>query len=161
LPAGKLFEDGAGLVREPDASNRLVDTLAIAAPELTDQPAPWHPSGLHDLSDADRSIDSELGSLREIADSRAPAESGCRLAEEQCLTAQRLLQPDGDAQQRCLPAAVRPGDRDELTRFDDEIDLVENLGPAGVAEADIAELDSYRHPSAVRRCARFDLMTVK
>src|ERR1700694_5851262 len=121
LAARKACEHRACLVGEPDAGDRFIDELAIQATSRSEQSVPLHPAGLDNLADANGSVDSKLGALREVADPRAPARSRCRLAKEESVTTKRLLEAHRNAQQRRLAASVWAGDRDELTRLDDKV----------------------------------------
>jgi hypothetical protein len=67
--------------------------------------------------------------------------------------ARRLrLQPRGDTQQRRLPAAGRPDDRDELARCDVEIDAVQGFGPVGERHRHAVEAQSGRTVGHRGRC---------
>ena len=84
-----------------------------------------------------------------------------RLAEEPDRALSRPREPEGEAHERGLAAAVGPGHRDELALLDREVDVREHRLARSVREADPGELDRYRHPSPSRSASRFARMTVK
>src|SRR5439155_1168789 len=79
-------------------------------------------------------VDRGLRPLREVADlPREPldaARSGLR-------------ESDGQADERSLAAAVRAGDRDELSALDLEIDIAEDGRAGSVCERDVLEPERY------------------
>jgi hypothetical protein len=160
LSAGEPAQDRPGPAREADPLDRLVDEHPITATEGSQKP-PRHASALDDFANGRWRIDAELSPLCQVPDSRSPGSVDRRLAEEKRLASPRLLEPDGDAKERRLTTTVRAGDSDELAGLDLERDVVQDLGPTGVGEADVTQLDRYRHPSAARREARFDRISEK
>ena len=64
-----------------------------------------------------------------------------RLAEEECVSVRRTLEAEDDAEQRRLPAPVRPRDRNELSLRDPQVDVFEHALPGPVAERDAIQLD--------------------
>ncbi len=97
---------------------------------------------------------------------RAPAAPvPARLAEDAHRSRDRTLETEHEPEKRRLAAAVRPGDRDELSGADLERDVLEDANAGPVAERDAVELDDRGgqglHPSAFCRAARFDRMTEK
>jgi hypothetical protein len=143
-------DHGIALLGEADALDRLVDERTVRRTQRPEQTPPWNAAGGDDLAHADRRVDSELGPLREIADPPAAADAGGRLSEEECLSSTGSFEPERDAQKRRLPASVRPGDRNELASVDPERHVMQYLTTSWIGEGDIAEVDGYRHPSAVR-----------
>jgi hypothetical protein len=137
LPTREPAQDRPGLAREADALDRLVDDRAITATEQ----AARDTATFDYLTHRGGRVDAELSPLGEVSDLPSARELVRRLAEEQRPTSRRLLEPDGNAQERCLAAAVRTGDSDELARFDLEIDVVQDLGPTRVGEADVTQFD--------------------
>ena len=75
------------------------------------------------------------------------------------------LEPEREAQQCRLAAAVRPGDPDERSLLDGEGDALERGRTAPIRERDVLELDGgdrgHVHPRAVRNAARFRRITLK
>ena len=75
------------------------------------------------------------------------------------------LEPEREAQQRRLAAAVRPGDPDERPVLDGERDALERGRTAPIGERDVLELDrgnrAHVHPRAARSAARFWRITLK
>ena len=132
-------DDQARPAREADAFDRLVDERTIAAPEMSEDAA-RRASTLDHLANRRRRIDSELCPLREITNSRAAPGVDCRLAEHEGVPSRRALEPNGDAEERRLAPAVRTGDGDELPCIHLELDVVQDLRPAGVGEAHVPEL---------------------
>jgi hypothetical protein len=63
------------------------------------------------------------------------------LTEEECCALRRPLQPEDDAYERRLAAAVRARDGDELALADPEVDVFEDALTGPVAERDPFELD--------------------
>ena len=103
--------------------------------------APRDPSRGHDLLHGHRRLDTQLRALGEIADAVALAEATGGLAEERGRSRLRLLEPEQDAQQRRLAAAVRAGDRDELALLDRRGSTSRSTGgPPGIGEADALQL---------------------
>jgi hypothetical protein len=137
LPARETAQDRPGLARKADALDGLGDDRAFTA---TDQAA-RDTATLDDLTDRGGRVDAELSPLGEVSDLPSASELACWLAEEQCLAPRRVLEPDGNAQEGRLAAAVRAGDGHELASFDLEIDVVEDLGPTRVGEAHVTEID--------------------
>ncbi len=88
-----------------------------------------------------------------------------RAAEHQHASGRRALEPEREAQQRRLAAAVRPGDPDERPLLDGERDVLERRGTAPIGERDVLELDrggrAHVHPRAARNAARFWRITLK
>ena len=64
--------------------------------------------------------DDELRALREVADPRPRRRAAAAAPKSRTRPACRPLEPEHEAKQRRLAAAVRPGDRDELARLDRE-----------------------------------------
>jgi hypothetical protein len=137
LPSREPAQDRPSLAREVDSFDRLVDDGAITA---TEEPA-RNEAASDDFADRHRRVDAELCPLREVSDPSSARELGCRLPEQERLAPPRLLEADRDTQERRLAAAVRPGDGDELSGLDLEVDIVQDLGPTGVGEADVRQLD--------------------
>jgi hypothetical protein len=146
---------------EADASDCRGDGEAVVAPERPQQAAPRNASGSDDLAHRRRRVDAETGSLGEVADAVAGADVVGRLPEEPRLTPGRLLEPERDAQERRLAASVRTGDRDELTRADREIDVLQDERPSGIGERDAIELYDGWQPRPSSSARRFARMRVK
>ena len=70
-----------------------------------------------------------------------PPKLARRFAEQLDLAARRLLEPERQPQQRRLAASIRPGDRDELTGVDPQVDAGQHRRPLRVREVDVLELD--------------------
>ena len=121
LAARERAHREVGAVGQSDALDRLGDDGAVAAAQRAEQPTGREPAGGDDLAHRRRSVDPELRALGEVAEGRAAGESRRGLAEEERLARRRPLEPERKAHQRRLAAAVRPGDRDELARFDGEV----------------------------------------
>ena len=84
-----------------------------------------------------------------------------RLSEQAHVARRRARETEGEPHERRLAAAVRPGHRDELALLDREVDVREHRLTGAVREADLRELDRYRHPSPSFSASRFARMTVK
>ena len=125
---------------EPHAIDRGRDERAVVGAQAPEGTAPRDASRGHDLLHGHRRLDSELRTLGEIADAVALAEAAGGLAEERCRSRLRLLEPEQDAQQRRLAAAVRAGHRDELALVDGEVDVAKHRRPARIGEAHALQL---------------------
>jgi hypothetical protein len=128
-------------IDEADALDRLLDDGPIALPQRAKQADARDAAGRDDFAHADGRIDSELGSLGKIADPRALAEAHGPRSEQARGSLLRAFEPQGDSKQRCLTAAVRTCDRDELTQLDLQADIPEHGHSAWIGEGDVSELD--------------------
>jgi hypothetical protein len=82
-----------------------------------------------------------VSALGEVAKPRAIVKPVGGLAEEAHAAGCRPLEPEREAEQRRLAAAVRAGDGDELAGGDDQIDVAQNRLPVQIREVDVLELD--------------------
>ncbi len=130
-----------GDVLEADAADRLGDEPAIVCVEPADEPARRHPPGADDLANGRRRVASDLRALREVPERPAAREAVRRLAVEVRRSRGRPLEPEKDAHERRLAATVRPGDGDELSFAEREVDVLENGLARPVSERDASELD--------------------
>jgi hypothetical protein len=118
-------------------------------------------AGGHHLTHGRRRVDREPGALSEVPDPVAVAGAVGGLAEEARLAAGGLLEAQRDPQEGRLASSVRAGDRDELPAPDLEVDAAQNLGPAGIRERDVLQLDGWLHPSPSSSARRFARIRVK
>jgi hypothetical protein len=65
----------------------------------------------------------------------------CGLAVEVCFAGLGAFQPQCDADESGLAAAIRACDPHELAASDVQVDIAENRGAAGVGEGDVSEGD--------------------
>jgi hypothetical protein len=140
LSSREPAQDRPGLVREADPLDCLVDEQAIFASEWAEHTA-RHATALDDFTNRDGCIDAELSALRKVSDPSSSRELDRRLAEQQRVASRRVLEPDGNAEERRLATAIRAGDGDELSGLYLEVDVVQDLGPTRVGEAHVTELD--------------------
>jgi hypothetical protein len=140
LSAGEPTQDRRGLAREANPLDRFFDEHPVPATESSQKPS-RHASAFDDFANGRRCIDAELSPLRQVSDSRSACSVRRRLAEEERLAFRRVLEPDGDAEERRLAAAVRAGEGDELAGLDLELDIVQDLGSTRVGEADVTQLE--------------------
>ena len=161
LSAREPRKGSAGDCAEAHTGDRLVDLLPVLSSGSAKQADTWQPPGRDDLSHRGGSAHIELRPLGQVADRLAPGELDRRLAEEQRLTGVRTLEAEDEPQQRRLPAAVGPRDRDELPSLDGQVDVGEHGRPLAVRERQRSGLDCYRHPRAFRSAPRFSRMTEK
>ncbi len=137
--AGERPDGNICLSRQTDALDRLGDELAITPAHRPEQAA-RQPTGGDDLAYRRRSVTAELGALREVPEGAPSREAVCRLAIESRSPLGRALEPEQNSDERRLAAAVRPGDRDELSFPEHEIDFLEDPLSRPVAERDAGEL---------------------
>ena len=126
--------------------------IAVGVPERPDQTRPRRTSRRDELVDGQRRVDAGLRALGEVGEpvrrDEHPAGDG-------------LLQPEDEAKQRRLAAAVRPGDRDELAALDGELHVTQHGRTVPVGKRHMLEANGYWHASAFRSEARFCRISVR
>ena len=115
---------------QADPVDRLLDGLAVGGAQRPEQARARSASRRDELADRDRSVDSRLRPLREIADLTHHQLDAPRA---------RLFQPDDDPDERRLAAAVRSRDRDELAAFDLEVDVAQDRRRVAVSKGHLLE----------------------
>ena len=128
-------------VGQADSRHRVVDELTIGAAQRPEQAAAGEAARRDDLAHRRRRLAAEVRALRHVPDLGAPPATARRVAEQTRRPAVRLLEPEREAEQRRLAAAVRPGDGDELAVLDREVDVLQHEAAGAVAERDVAQLD--------------------
>src|SRR5215210_318657 len=141
LTSGQPLQRATGQQRQADAVDRVGDDLAVVTRLASDQPARRDAAGRDDLAHRRGRVEAQLRPLGEIPDRRAPREPPRRLAEQECLAARGLLQPEDDADQRRLPAAVRSRYRNELPGTNRQIDVAQHRRAVPVREGNAAKLN--------------------
>jgi hypothetical protein len=123
-----------------------------------------YPTGCDHLPYGRGRVRAEFAPLGQVAEHVASREGVRRFAEERRPACQWTLETEHEPDQRCLAAAVRACDPDELPLFDAQIDIAQDGRTGCVGESQVAELDrrlDYRQFSAFRSAARFSRMTEK
>src|SRR5438093_3451113 len=134
LAAGERRQPAVGLGLEAHPLDGVAHRNTVGTCERPEQPRARRTPRGDQLADRERRVDPGLRPLREVADlPREPldaARSGLR-------------ESDGQADERSLAAAVRAGDRDELSALDLEIDIAEDGRAGSVCERDGLEPKRY------------------
>ena len=126
---------------EPDARDLACDEVAVVVTEPAQQTSRREPPGGHHLPHGHGGVAAELRTLREISEGTLAREAVGRLAVEERRPGGRTLEPEHDADQGGLAAAVRPRDGDELALSELQVDSFEDALSRPVAERDVGELD--------------------
>src|SRR3954454_3045050 len=141
LATGQPLDRRCRPVLETDARDRVCDRLPVNGAERLQKASAGDAAGGHHLAHGGRRIDREPGALREIPAVLQVAHAIGGLAEEGRLAFHRLLETECDAQEGRLAASVWAGDGDELAAPDLEVDAAQDLGPAGIRERDVLQLN--------------------
>jgi hypothetical protein len=140
-PARQSAERGVRDGVQADAADRLVDEAAIVGPQAPDEATRGHAPGTDHLANGCRRISPGLRALGEVPESVSIREAMGRLAVQERGARTGSFEPEEDAHERRLAAAVRTCNGDELAFAEREIDVLELVLPGPVPERHVAQLD--------------------
>src|SRR6266508_642597 len=123
LATGEPCDDGVRVSGKADAGDRLVDRRAVAGSKSAENAEARNSTDGGNLSNGDRRVDHQLGPLWKIGDARATTNAIGVLAVEEHFAGRWSFQTEPEAQQGRLATTVWPGDRDELSLLDLELDI--------------------------------------
>ena len=126
--------------RQPDEVDRLFDRRTVLGAHAAKRPDGGPTCG-HDLAKGRGRLDADRGALRQIAEPGAVAQPLRRLAEQEHPPRGRPQEPECKPKKRGLAAAVRAGDRHELSGLDPQVDIAQGGLSVHVREVDVFELD--------------------
>ena len=133
-------ERRVGELRQAHVGDRLGHDRAVARAQRADKAALREPARGDDLADRDRALRPHPRALGHVAERRTAGEPVRRLPEQLGGTGLRPCQPEREANERRLAAAVGTGDRHELAFANREVDVRHDWLAGQVAEGDPREL---------------------
>jgi hypothetical protein len=141
-PARESAERGVRDGAQADAADRLVDEAAIVGPQAPDEASRGQAPGTDHLANGCRRISPRLRALGEVPESVSIREAVGRLAVQERRARIGSFEPEEDAHERRLAAAVGACEGDELALTERKVDVLEHVLPGPVPERDITQLGS-------------------